>query len=146
MSDEPARVPYGQRWVGTDDPADHIASLFEALHAGSPALVAQLLSALDELGRRDPVRMIRLLSPAARPPQVAAGDAGEPVQKLSAPPATAEADPAPTHWQRPCDEGETLLQEYPEQPIWNERGERLNRLPSAFPRTSAYGRGTWRSR
>jgi hypothetical protein len=140
----PAGAPFGIEWRGTDEPIDFVAELFEELHRREPAIVAHLLAAMGEIGRRDPKDLIRLLAPGA---EVPSDRHGKPAGEPDAPaPSMTEAD-APTHWRRPCDEGETLLVEYPEAPQYDPNtGRRLNPSPSSFPRQNPYAGGTWRSR
>jgi hypothetical protein len=121
-------VPFGAQWIGDEQPLEYVAHAFEVLFAKEPAIVTRLLAAL---GTCDTAMLCKLFGGSAAPATMHAKAAGEPVEK-----------PAPVQWGMT----EREMMEAAPEPIWNERGERLNRSPSVFPRQNPYAGGSWRSR
>jgi hypothetical protein len=144
-----ASAPFGTPWIGDGDPLEFIADDFEQLYAIAPARVRRLLSALSTC---DAVALAKLFGGPAPAATMPSGRSGEPVGKLSAPPALDVASDAEA-LQEPLPTGvpgatEAEMIPDPATFVHDERGRRVWPVhhESVFPRLSPYGRGSWRSR
>jgi hypothetical protein len=129
-----ATAPFGTPWCSTDEPLTYIAQDFELLFTREPSIVTRLLSALSTC---DAHKLAKLFRCPIR-------DAGEPAG--DAPPGSPaeQPDEAGVLWHKPGGMTEQEMMEAAPVPQWNDRGERINKSQSVFPK-QAQPRGSWRS-